>query len=170
MKVDGILGTDVSGLARGWGKTYRLAAGKMTWFHFPIPTTLSGTDQYLFTVAAYWTSDVPPAGGLVGVDRVHLWDGNKRILADDNPKYPRAGDWSIHRMDTAPDGSKLWNEWVPWRQTPDGPRRFLPQRGLGMSLHVVAQGEGNITFHGAVAHVLPEDAVPAEHTTMYSPG
>jgi hypothetical protein len=159
LPVDGILGTDNTGLARGWGKTFRLAAGREAWFHFVIPSTHNTDpastggylpDKYLDSVSAYWTSDIPPVGGPVGVDRLHVWDGERRLLAQDRVGLAMAGDYSFDSGRLTPTRTSLAVSNTVWPTLdPSSYKRFILQEGLGLSLHVVAQGEGNITFHSA---------------------
>lgn len=151
----GIAWSDINGLPRGWGVTYRCTdsrnigplgaqvvapvdvanpfhgiTSKGYWFHFPIPTPVlvAGSRAQLLRVFVLWTAtgDLVPAA-------VHVWDGPRRIATLE------AG--HQQSSDTLILGSTRFDLPAPV------PVRF----GIGISFGVRCSVDSDVTFHSAGA-------------------
>jgi hypothetical protein len=149
--------SDVNGLPRGWGVTYRCAdsraigfGGAQTtgpydpadpfkytqkgyWFHVPVPTPVlvAGTRSALRRVFVLWTGT-----GDISVAAVHVWDGAARI---DPPLA--AGPASHGSPDQLINGVTAF----------DLPAPHLVKFSIGISFGVWCTQDSDITFHSAGA-------------------
>lgn len=125
--VDGIAWTDVVGLRRGWGTTFRGKGGKFVWFHipFPTPTIVNDVPSRLSRLDVFF--DVQ---GSATLESVHLWGNtNNRWFARDNLR-------------------------ATTNVTIDFPSPGALQGTIGISLGVNFAQSANITFRGAKIDVV----------------
>lgn len=153
LNVSGIGSTDLVGVPRGWGITFRGKANHQEWFHFAIPTPVFRDD-----------SNLPPRAGcdsqharLVRVfvffrlfelsarlRAVHVWDGPRRLAPIFDPLNV-AGDRSTAVDYGASDPVMNANTW-PF---PDEP---CLSWGLGISALIdFGQRDGDVLFTAAGA-------------------
>ena len=152
LQVEGTAYTDVTGMPFGWGKTFRIATGRGTWFHIGLPsvTQLERSRLYLDQFYVFFTAEVLPGNTFTTqVPEVHAWDGSAQIFRF-RPPQPYAGNWSGPREVTDDSGNTFGNTWYPRRR--DNGQRFLINTAVGVSLRAGALQEGNITFHSAGAN------------------
>jgi hypothetical protein len=127
---DGIAWSDVMGLRRGWGTTYRGKAGQASWFHTPVTTVERLAQDYTPVLTEF--SVKFELWGTARLQSVHLWNGEIRIRNFDN-------------LNIGPNGPDFFS------------RTFLPGLGLprlGIDVAVlVAFGASPspVTFLGAHA-------------------
>ena len=108
------------------------------WCHYPIPTPVieAGHRAEADTVLInYESTDI----SALSIDRIHVYDGNKRIFADDSPTVSANdfnGGISGHtgNAGTTPDTSKLWRGDI---------RKRAIYFGLCVCLHIKAQEAKN---------------------------
>ena len=147
--------SDINGLPRGWGATYRCSDSrnigllgaqvaapfdvehpfqgvtwKGDWVHFPIPTPVIVSDSRanLLRVFVLWTAtgDLIPAA-------VHVWDGPQRVAA-----LPAGHEQSA---ETLIAGSTQF----------DLPAPIAIRFGLSISFGVQCRVDSDVTFHSAGA-------------------
>lgn len=146
--------SDINGLPRGWGATYRCAnsldvgflgaatAGpdhpetpfeyslKGYWFHAPIPTPVivAGARAQLERVFILWT-----ATGDLHVAAVHVWDGPTRIAV-----FTGSAQQSADQL-------------IPGATQFDLPAPHSVLFGIGVSVGVSCTHDSDVTFHSAGA-------------------
>lgn len=150
LQVDGTPYTDVTGMPFGWGKTFRIASGRGTWFHLAIPSVAHLQDRPLFLdqFFVFFSTEIRDGRFTTQISDVHAWDGSARIFTF-RPPQPYAGDWSAPREVTDSSGFTFGNTWLPRRR--ETLERFPMNTALGISLNAGSILEGNITFHSAGA-------------------
>jgi hypothetical protein len=138
LQVDGKPWTDVVGLRRGWGVTYRCAWQTSNWFHAPLPTPVIvdgarvGLQRiFVFYDIADWTRTI--------ITDVHVWDGPNRIHAIGGLRL------NGRHAQYVEDGVNSWalpsTPWVYW--------------GLSVSLRVqVGPATTDVTFTTAGADLI----------------
>lgn len=146
--------SDINGLPRGWGVTYRcansLAVGllgastagpfhpetpfeyslKGYWFHIPVPTPVivGGVRAQLQRVFVLWT-----ATGDLGLAAIHVWDGAQRIAT--------LGAGTQQSADQLIPGSTQF----------DLPASHSVAFGISISVGVSCTTDSDVTFHSAGA-------------------
>jgi energy-converting hydrogenase Eha subunit A len=155
--------TDVNGLPRGWGTTYRgkraLVSGfggslttgpydvnnpfrysqKGYWFHVPIPTPVIDNGRRASLIRVFTLYNATPG---VSLAAVHVYDGVNKIAAL-APAFPRPAS-----LPTGARGLIDIQEGVN-RFTLPAPRQVF--WGIGISLAVTFVNDGDITFFTAGA-------------------
>lgn len=120
--VDGVAWTDVVGLRRGWGTSFRGQGGKFIWFHlpFPTPTVVNDLPCDLARLDVFFDIDGPASLAIVD-----LWS------------YVR--DRWFHRegLSSVSDWSTTWSP----------PVRL--HGAIGISLGISFREPANVTFRGA---------------------
>lgn len=98
------------------------------WCHFAVPTPVFGLTASVVEVLGNWESS---DSGRLFVDRVHVWDGNRRIFADDAvpPAGRHNGGISGHTTDPSRRPSTLWYHAVIGKEV---------MHGIGVALRVRA--------------------------------
>lgn len=114
VQVDGTPYSDVTGMPFGWGKTFRIATGRGTWFHVPIPSVAQLDDRAMFIdqFFLFFTTELRGDAFTTQIADVHAWDGSARIFTF-RPPQPYAGDWSNPREVTDSSGFTFGNTWKP---------------------------------------------------------
>ena len=146
--------SDINGLPRGWGVTYRCSDSRAIgllgaqdtgpyhpetpfeytlkgyWFHFPVqtPVIAAGTRARLLRVFVLWT-----ATGDLSLAAVHIWDGATRIAT-----LPANSQQSA--QDLLPSGTQF-----------DLPGPLPVRFGIGVSVGVSCTEDSDLTFHAAGA-------------------
>jgi hypothetical protein len=109
--INGIPWTDVFGLRRAWGVTYRCNWNESNWYHAPIPTPVivDGARIQLERIFVFY--DIP-ALRQTFITNVHVWDGPNRIHAIDNLRL------SGSHAQYVEDGINSWAlpsiPWIYW--------------------------------------------------------
>jgi hypothetical protein len=109
--VDEHPGSELTGFYRGFSASFRLRAGKDSWFHFPIatPAMIAGAPLALERLSLLWETDEAASIGWVtmhhgGQTRIELSPRNRPIEGElhsvqQDPRWPRMAmrrtDWSI---------------------------------------------------------------------------
>lgn len=139
-QVEGIAWTDIVGLRRGWGTTYRGKPGRFLWFHFAMPTMALVRDVPSGLARLRVFFDV---AGAAKLESVHLWSNMARPLHQvDNLA------WTADNVLTMPSPQRL-----------DG--------DLGISIGVSFDQAADITFRGLQAELAPVAAAPAVLNTSF---
>lgn len=131
--------TDIVGLRRGWGTTFRGVANTSNWFHLAVPTVIAsstspGPGANLMTLLSIIINF--ETYGTARLWNVHVWVGDSRIFARD--ALMLAGDYR-NRV--------VQNENVFQINT-----GLEPGRNVGISLGVVfGSTDSEILFQGAGA-------------------
>lgn len=126
-QVDGIGWSDIVGLRRGWGTTFRGRAGQFVWFHYALPalSLVNGTAHDLTSLQVQF--DVQSGAT---VESVHIWNNNRqRIFAQDNLRRNADTTISTGNLSLSSD--------------------------TGVSVGVWFQQAANITFRGLTAQLTP---------------
>jgi hypothetical protein len=140
---DGIPWSDVVGLPRGWGKTYRGKSNEEVWFHAAIPTPAidSSRQVRLNTVFMFFETE---ANNRSFMKEVQVWDGKVRITQI--PNLTSQGDLSMLQGGV--------NAFDP--REANGALHSM-QFGLGISMLFRFNEEAEITFFSAGADFLIMD-------------
>jgi hypothetical protein len=136
----GVAWSDVVGLPRGWGKTYRGKRNEEVWFHavIPTPTIVSSREVRLNTVFIFFESE---ADNRNLMKEVQVWDG--KILVTRIPNLMSQGDLSMPQVDR--------NVFDP--REANGALHSM-QFGLGISMLIQFNADADITFFSAGADFL----------------
>jgi hypothetical protein len=131
LQVGGIPWTDIVGLHRGWGQTWRGKQASRNWFHVAIPTPVIVDDTRLRLDKVFVLFN---AGVSCDVTDVHVWDGPRQVQTFGT--FRRTGDHC-----GALDGDNTFD-------ISGNPEVFL---GVGVSVFVTFNLESDITFCSAGA-------------------
>ena len=108
----------------GWGTQIVIRPGFSRWFHIALPTPVILDGKRLKLIRVFLQLRIERLGY---VDRIHLWDGEKRVAIESDFK-------------TTPDavipGHRTFELYKPW----------VCQFGLGLSFHLVATSYANGNF------------------------
>ena len=146
MKVDDVPWTDIVGLREGPGIRFRGQAGNSNWFHFSVPTpavvptpSLGGhTEITVDRVSVYYRTP----GDQVFISGVHVVDGTS------SQAVPGVG--SDHLLIN--DHSTAFEEGLnSWLIDPIA-LRLGSAHGVGISVHVTFDVEGDVFFRCAAIH------------------
>jgi len=129
-QVSGIPWTDIQGLSRGWGTSFRGKQNVQTWFHFPItyPQMLNG--KRMWCNLAGVTLSLEPANAFF--QSMHLWDRRNRFFWIDN-------------LNLTGNYGSTWTENINWFRFPD----YQVNGAVGISVLVYFDDAGTVTFTGA---------------------
>ena len=131
-QVEGIAWTDVVGLRRGWGATFRGRGGRLIWFHYSIPalSLINDATHNLASLELFFDIE-----GRASVQHVHVWNNNRhRIFAHDDLRA--TADVTIETGSLRLDSD------------------------ASVSIGVFFQETASITFRGVNAHLTPTEPSP----------
>jgi len=135
LEVDGVAYSDIFGLRKGWGCTFRGSQNSSTWFQFCIPTPGIRQKNSAIVEKIFLFCDSSPQAQAI-VTKIHLWDGNQLFHTIE----PLAifGPYNARRL----ENRTMWS-------LPSSSNELI--FGLLMAIHVSFVLEGCITFISAGA-------------------